>query len=118
MCKRSVETIEVARELWVVIFHRFGMEWVMPRRRVVELLASLRGQLGNRCILESWNRAEFQRLWEINDRVKSFVQISYSWLAVYNSHRLLVCILARLYVDNHVYKISMLVLFKYSEIRG
>lgn len=47
MCKRSVETIdhlllyyEVARELWAVIFHRFGIEWVMPRKGLVELLAS------------------------------------------------------------------------------
>jgi hypothetical protein len=104
VCKRSMETIDhlllyykVARELWVVIFHLFGIEWVLPRRRVVELLASLRGQLGNRCILESWNMAEFQRPREINDRVKRcFVQISYAWLAVYNSHRLFVCILARL----------------------
>jgi hypothetical protein len=47
MCKRSGETIdhlllqyEVARELWVAIFHLFSVEWVP--RSVVELLASWR----------------------------------------------------------------------------
>jgi hypothetical protein len=49
MCKRSGKSIdhllhhcEVTRELWVLIFHLFGVEWVMPRR-VIELLASWRG---------------------------------------------------------------------------
>jgi hypothetical protein len=46
MCKRNQKTInhlllhcEVARELWVSMFHHFNVEWVVPRR-VVELLTS------------------------------------------------------------------------------
>jgi hypothetical protein len=46
LCKRSGETIyhiifhcDVARELWALIFHLFGLEWVMPQS-LVELLAS------------------------------------------------------------------------------
>jgi hypothetical protein len=45
MCKMSVESIdclllhcEVAIELWILIFHFFKVEWVMPRI-VIELLA-------------------------------------------------------------------------------
>jgi hypothetical protein len=63
MCKRSEESIdylflycEVVRELWVVFFRLFGVEWVMPRM-VIELLASWRGQLGSRNILEVWRMA-------------------------------------------------------------
>jgi hypothetical protein len=50
MCKKSGESVdhlllncEVARDLWVSIFHLFGTEWVMPQL-VVELLASWRGK--------------------------------------------------------------------------
>jgi hypothetical protein len=51
MYKRSGETIDHfllhcggPRELWVLIFCLFGVEWVMPRR-AIELLASWRGQV-------------------------------------------------------------------------
>lgn len=59
MYKRGGKTIdhlviycEVVRELWVLIFCLFSIEWVMPRR-VVELLASWRGQLGSHGVLEA-----------------------------------------------------------------
>jgi hypothetical protein len=35
---------KVARELWVLIFRLFGVEWIVPKR-VMELLTSWRGQL-------------------------------------------------------------------------
>jgi hypothetical protein len=44
---------EVAIELWASIFHLFGIEWVMFRR-VIELLACWKGQLGSCNILEAW----------------------------------------------------------------
>lgn len=40
---------EVARELWGSIFRLLGVDWVMPRR-VMELLATWRCQLGSHCI--------------------------------------------------------------------
>jgi hypothetical protein len=52
ICKRHLLLhCEVARELWVSIFHLFGVEWVMLKK-VVEL-ANWSGQLGSRCILEA-----------------------------------------------------------------
>jgi hypothetical protein len=47
MCKKNGESIdhlllrcEVARDLWALVFHFFGIEWVMSQQ-VVELLAKL-----------------------------------------------------------------------------
>jgi hypothetical protein len=60
MCKKSRESIDlhckVARELWVVLLRLFGIKWVMPRK-VIELLASCRGQVRSRNILEVWGMA-------------------------------------------------------------
>jgi hypothetical protein len=58
MCKMSGESIdllhcEVARELWVSIFCLSGVELVMPGK-VIELLASWRGEVESRNILEVW----------------------------------------------------------------
>jgi hypothetical protein len=62
LCKRSGESIdylflpcEVARKLWVSIFRLLGVEWIM-RRKVIELMASWRGQM------ESHNNLEFWRM--------------------------------------------------------
>lgn len=70
MCKRSGETIdhlllhcEVARKLRVSIFLLFGVEWVP--RRVMELLASWRGQWGSRFTLEAWRMTPLCLMWYI-----------------------------------------------------
>jgi hypothetical protein len=58
MCKKCIETLdlllhhEVAKDLWVLTFHLFGLEWIMPQM-VLELLACWRGQLGSRHRLEA-----------------------------------------------------------------
>jgi len=51
-CKRSEETLnhillycEAARELWIMVFQLFGVEWVMPRW-VVDLLARWKRKVG------------------------------------------------------------------------
>jgi hypothetical protein len=65
MYKKSRETIdhflfhcEVVRALWVLTYRLFGLEWVMPQR-VVELLASWRGQFSNSCNLEAWSNVVY-----------------------------------------------------------
>lgn len=62
MCKRHLLLhCELARELWVSIFHLFCVEWAMLRR-VVEL-ANWRGHLGSRCILEAWRLTLLFLMW-------------------------------------------------------
>jgi hypothetical protein len=91
---------EVARELWASIFRLFGVEWVMPRR-VIELLACWRGQLGSRNILEAWRMTSLCLMWCIwrernarcfEDREISMEELNnvmfkslYTWIAAYNS---------------------------------
>jgi hypothetical protein len=107
LCKRSGETIdhillhyEVSRKLWVSIFHLFGVEYVIPRR-VVELLATWRGQLGSQCILEAWRVASLCLMWCIwrewnaksfEDCERSVIELKaimfkplYAWLMLNNT---------------------------------
>jgi hypothetical protein len=65
MCTRSGESIDyrllycdVARELWFVLFCLFSGEWVIPRK-----VASLRGHVGSRNILEVWRMTHLYLIW-------------------------------------------------------
>jgi hypothetical protein len=69
MCKKSEKTIdhlllhcEVARVLWVSIYHLFCLEWAMPQR-VVELLASWRNKFESCLNLEAWRLAPVCLMW-------------------------------------------------------
>jgi hypothetical protein len=54
----------VAGKLRVLIFHLFGVEWVIPRR-AMKLLASWRGQWGSRFTLEAWKMTPLCLMWYI-----------------------------------------------------
>jgi len=56
-CEKTIDHFllhyEVARDLWVLIFRLFGLEWIMHQMEL-ELLACWRGQLGSHRRLEAW----------------------------------------------------------------
>jgi hypothetical protein len=61
MCKKSEKTpdhlllhCDATRELWIMVFQFFGVEWVMPRW-VVDLLASWKRRVGRNDINFVWN---------------------------------------------------------------
>jgi hypothetical protein len=71
MCKRSEESIdllllhyEVAQDLWIALFTLFNVTWVMPER-VIDLLASWRGQVGTRSVIAMWRIASLCLMWTI-----------------------------------------------------
>jgi hypothetical protein len=59
MCKRSKKPIDhllfhcEAAHLWSALFTLFDVTWVMPKR-VIDLLACWRGQVGTRSVLVVW----------------------------------------------------------------
>jgi hypothetical protein len=69
ICKKSGEFIdhllphcEMTRELWVVLFRLFRVEWIMPRK-VIDVLNSWRGLVGRRNILDVWRVAHLCLMW-------------------------------------------------------
>jgi hypothetical protein len=71
MHKRSEESIDhlflrckVARNLWSALLTLFNVTWAMSKR-VIDLLAYWRGQVGTRSILIVWRIAPLCLMWTI-----------------------------------------------------
>jgi len=103
VCKKSGETLDhlllhgdVVRELWIMIFQMFGLEWVMPRW-VVDLLACLKSKVGRNDINIGWNaipsflmwciwREKNARSFDVRERTSSdirtcFLKFLFGWIS-------------------------------------
>jgi hypothetical protein len=68
MCKRSGETpghllhCDVTRDLWIMVFQMFGVEWVMPKR-MVDLLTCWKRMVGQNDSNIVWNVISSFLMW-------------------------------------------------------
>jgi hypothetical protein len=68
MCKKTPYHLllhcDVTRELWIMVFRMFGVEWVMIRR-VVDLLVSWKRRVGRNDINIVWNAIPSILMWYV-----------------------------------------------------